>query len=247
MLRRMDTVVFGAHAQAHQWRARFGIATGRSRVIHNGVDAQCFVPPDGARHAAARAELGLPAGAPVAVCVAQLRREKAHDVLLEAFARAGSDGARLVLVGDGVARTALAAQAGRLGIADRVVFAGEVADVRAWLEAADVFVLASVAVETFSNAALEAAACGLPVVTTDIGGARELVEEGHTGYVVAPHDADALAAALGRLLDDPLRGRAMGEAGRRRVLEGFSFARMLEDWVEVIWSPNPGRAAEAAA
>jgi glycosyltransferase involved in cell wall biosynthesis len=102
-------------------------------------------------------------------------------------------------------------------------------------------------VETFSNAALEAAACGLPVVTTDIGGARELVEEGHTGYVVAPHDADALAAALGRLLDDPLRGRAMGEAGRRRVLEGFSFARMLEDWVEVIWSPNPGRAAEAAA
>ena len=235
LLRHMDEVVFGAHAQAAAWQSAFRLDPRRLGVVHNGVDTERFKPPGEAERASARAALSLPAAVPVAVCVAQLRPEKAHMDLLDAFAGCGVGEARLVLAGDGPMRAALEAHVSRLGLGARVTFAGEVADVRPYLAAADLFVLSSVAVETFSNAALEAAASGLPVVLTDIGGARELVEDGTTGLVVPRSDPAALAEALGSLFSDPVRCVRMGRSGRTRTVESFAFSRMLDDWTTLLW------------
>jgi glycosyltransferase involved in cell wall biosynthesis len=141
----------------------------------------------------------------------------------------------LVLVGDGPLRDELKRQAKELGLEDRILFAGEVTDVRPFLAAADLFALSSVAVETFSNAALEASAAGLPVVLTDIGGARELVDEGASGLVVPPRNPAALATALEDLLRDQARCARMGELGRARTVAAFGFGRMLAEWVSVLW------------
>ena len=235
LLRRMDEVVFGAHAQAATWQSAFRLDARRLGVVHNGVDTERFKPPGEAERASARAALSLPAAAPVAVCVAQLRPEKAHMDLLDAFAGCGVGEARLVLAGDGPMRPALEAHVKSLGLGARVTFAGEVTDVRPYLAAANLFVLSSVAVETFSNAALEAAASGLPVVLTDVGGARELVEDGITGLVVPRSDPAALAEALGCLFSDPVRCMRMGRSGRRRTVESFAFGRMLDDWTTLLW------------
>lgn len=235
VLRHMDTVIFGAYAQAAAWQSTFKVDAQRSKVIHNGVDTDYFQPPSPAVRSRIRARLGLPEAAPVVICVAQLRPEKAHGDLLEAFARCDVSTARLVLVGDGPLRDELKRQAKELGLEDRILFAGEVTDVRPFLAAADLFALSSVAVETFSNAALEASAAGLPVVLTDIGGARELVDEGASGLVVPPRNPAALATALEDLLRDQARCARMGELGRARTVAAFGFGRMLAEWVSVLW------------
>lgn len=185
------------------------------RVIHNGVEPAA----PGAR-AASRAALGLPDDAFVAVCVARLVAVKAHDVLLQAAARARGDAPVLLLVGDGPERDELQRLAARLGLA-RVRFLGARADVGDILAAADVAVLAS-RDEGLPLALLEAMAHGLPIVATTVGGVSELVREGLEGLLVPADDADALAAALGRVGGDaPLRQR-LGDAAHHRVREDFS-------------------------
>ena len=104
--------------------------------------------------------------------------------------------AHLVIAGDGPLRDFLARRAVELEVADRVSFVGELDDVRPVLTALDVFVLPSTAVESFSNAALEAMAIGRPVILSDIGGAREMIDDGVEGYVVSPTElAGATAGA----------------------------------------------------
>jgi glycosyltransferase involved in cell wall biosynthesis len=118
-----------------------------------------------------------------------------------------------------------------------VRFLGRRADVPAILAASDALVLPSLANECLPFAILEAMSAGLPVVGTDVAGIPEEIADGETGYVVPPGDADALAAAIGRLADDPARARAMGEAGRRRAAAEFAVDRMVEQVTE-IWRPR---------
>lgn len=157
--------------------------------------------------------------------VGRLAAVKGVSVLLEAFARVAArhGEARLTLVGDGPDRRRLEAEAARLGIAAQVVFAGyrSQQEVAESLSAADVFVLPSFA-EGVPVVLMEAMAARLPVVATRVGGVSELVEDGVSGVTVPPGDADSLAAALERMLDDPSGARAMGEAGRRRVVAEFA-------------------------
>ena len=245
LLRRMDQVVFGSRRQQTQWQTEFRIRADACRVVYNGVDSRRYSPPTSHERDAARQRLGLASDALVFVSVAQLRPEKGHDHLINAFAGGGLPANRaLLLVGDGVRREELQSQARRLGLADRVLFAGEQADVRPWLRAADVFVLASTAVETFSNAALEAAASGLPLVMTDIGGARELVGEQGYPWLVAPGDAGALESALTRLANEPGTLEQAGAAARARVLDRFTTRQMDTAWCDLLW---PGVAAPRGA
>ena len=107
----------------------------------------------------------------------------------------------------------------RYGIADRVRFMGHRSDVAEVLSAADIAVLPSLSGEAFPRAVIEAMAMGRPVVATDVGGTREAIVEGVTGFVVSPGDAEALADRIGRLAGNEAMRAAMGQAARRRAEE----------------------------
>jgi glycosyltransferase involved in cell wall biosynthesis len=133
----------------------------------------------------------------------------------------------LVIAGDGPLRDFLARRAVELEVADRVSFVGELDDVRPVLTALDVFVLPSTEVESFSNAALEAMAIGRPVILSDVGGAREMIDDGVEGYVVSPTELAArLPALITALHADRRRRQSMGAAARARVIRHFSMPAM---------------------
>jgi glycosyltransferase involved in cell wall biosynthesis len=201
---------------------RQGYPAGRIEVVYNGVDE----PPPA--NGDIRAELGIPAGAPLVGEVARLCDVKGQRELIAALAQVPD--ARLVLVGDdleqgGAFRASLERDAERIGVRDRVVFTGYRADARALLGELDVLALPSWT-EGLPLVVLEAMASARPVVATPVGGTPELVEAGETGLLVPPRDPDALAGALRRLLGDPDLRRRLGEAGERRVRERFTLDAM---------------------
>ncbi|HBF85637.1 MAG TPA: glycosyl transferase family 1 [Streptomyces sp.] len=202
---------------------RAGIA-GRWSVIRNGVDLGRFRPvsPEAAR--SARAGLGLladvPVGAPLAVCVGRLSRQKGQDVLLRAWRRVRVPGARLVLVGDGPCGGEL-----RRAAPEGVLFAGACGDVRPWIHAADVLVLPS-RWEGMALAPLEAMACGRPVLLSDVDGARESLPPGQVPHcLVPPEDPAALASALTALLGDPALRAGLGDAAQAHARSAFDLTR----------------------
>ena len=141
---------------------------------------------------------------------------------------------RYTVVGGGPLEAELRALVASLGLDGVVRFAGEAdqAQVAGAMQAADLFLLPSVD-EVLPLALMEAQAVGLPVVTTDVGGIREIVEDGVSGFVVPPGDPAALAAALGRLLDRPEIWRAMGQAGRRLMEERYDVRVLNQRLVEI--------------
>ena len=190
---RTDLLLCVGESEALQGREQ-GV-DGRYAVVRNGVDLDRFRPAGDLDRAAARAALGVRAGAPLAVCVGRLTRQKGQDVLLAAWPRVRRrcPDAELALVGDGDLMPALRS-AGVPG----VTFAGAVDDVRGWLAAADLVVLPS-RWEGLSLTVLEALAVGRPVVVSDVPGLAEVVPP-EVGDRVPPDDPDALADALaGRL------------------------------------------------
>jgi glycosyltransferase involved in cell wall biosynthesis len=134
---------------------------------------------------------------------------------------------RAAIVGDGPERAALEAAAATA----QVELLGERGDVPEQLAASDVFVLSSRS-EGMPMSILEAMAAGLPVVASAVGGIPEIVRDGETGLLVPPGDADALAAALGRLLDDDGLRRRLGAAGRERALDEFDVVRFGDAHVD---------------
>ncbi len=175
-----------------------------------------------------------PAKAPgefLVTTVGNIRRVKGHDVFIRAAATVVQQYPKVSfsIAGD-VLEPAYFAELQTLvrdlGLAHHVRFDGEVTNLRQHLRAADIFVLPSRS-EGFSNAILEAMASSLPVVATDVGGNREAVEEGISGFLVPPEDPDALSAAILRLLSDPFQAKAMGVAGRTLVAERFTTEAMM--------------------
>jgi glycosyltransferase involved in cell wall biosynthesis len=154
----------------------------------------------------------------------------------------------LVLVGEGPQQAALAARARQLGLDDAVRFVGYVPqhDTAAWYRAADVFALSS-DFDNSPNVVLEAMACGLPVVATDVGGLREYVTAPVNGLLTAKGDADAFARALLELLRDRDRRVAIGTQNRRDAVSRFSWAasasRMRDVYARIIEDFNRGRGA----
>jgi glycosyltransferase involved in cell wall biosynthesis len=172
--------------------------------------------------------------------VGQLRPEKQQSDLLEAASRLIAEGQDIVvmIVGGGPQLQNLRTTAVRLGIADRVVFRGELADVRPALAAFDVFALTSVAVETFSNAALEAMAAGLPVVISEIGGAAEMIRPAVDGFLYPAGDTAVLADILSTLAADKTQRDRLGAEAVRRVALAFSFEAMIDRYEELFRDPS---------
>jgi glycosyltransferase involved in cell wall biosynthesis len=200
-----------------------GVDPARVVTISSAVDAGSLRPKKS--RAEVRRELELGANEFVVLTLAALVARKGVDVLIQACARFGGQIALLV-AGEGEELTSLERGAHELGLANTVRFLGARADKADLLEACDVFVLASRA-EGLGVAALEAMACGRPVVASRVGGLAEAVVDGGTGLLVPPGDPGALAAALRRLHDDPALRARLGAAGPRRLSMGFGAEQMV--------------------
>lgn len=231
VMARGDRVIAVSHFIAELVRARHGVPEDRLRVIHRGVDPRRFDPDSvpAERVAALRAAWGAPDDRPVVLLPGRLTRWKGHAVLIEAMARLPGN-ALAVLAGgggEGEYRAGLVALARQHGVADRVRILGHVEALGTALLAADVVVHASTDAEAFGRTVIEAQAMGRPVVAADLGGPRETVEDGVTGWRVAPGDPAALAAALMRVLAMPAAERdGVARAGRASVLARHTTAAM---------------------
>jgi len=200
----------------------------RVRYVPNGVDVARFSFP-------------APDVTPVFACqpnelvigtVAPLRPEKNIGRLLQVFATLDTSiTARLVVAGEGVERPGLERLAGELGIADRVVFTGQVAP-EAVLGRFDLFALSS-DTEQMPNALLEAMAASRAVAAVNVGDVKTMVCEDNRAFVVARDDGPALAAAISILLRDPEKRRALGVKNRERVVDAFSQERMFAAYSEI--------------
>jgi len=229
------------HERLLALRARV-VTPERAYVVHNGCEAP---PPALAPDPALRA---LAAHGPVAGAVAALREQKRLDLLIEAapLVLARAPEATIAIVGNGPLHGQLQAQAARLGLDGDARFAllpFHAPAARA-LQALDVYVLPS-AWESFPIGVLEALACGVPQVVSDVGGNSEAVSE-QTGVLVAPNDPVALAEAIAELLLDPQRRAAAAEASRRRHAERFGVARMVAETAHVYEAVLDGARAHAA-
>jgi glycosyltransferase involved in cell wall biosynthesis len=190
---------------------------GRLTVIHNGV-----------RDVGGEFRAN-PGNSPVRiVCVARLDKPKDHATLLRALAGLQSLDWELELIGEGPLEDGLRALAGRLGIADRVRFAGYLPDPAGALARAHIFVLVSRS-EGFPRSVLEAMRAGLPVVASDVGGIKEAIDNGENGLLVPPGDTRALASALEWFIAGPESRCRSGALGRRIYERQFTLERMAEE------------------
>ena len=204
----------------------------RIYLSYNGVDTAIFRP------AVVPCPAPLEGASLVIGCVCALRPEKDLPTLVEAFARVRflRAGTKLVIIGDGEVRPALEAQCRRLNITGDVHFEPATQDVARWLQSMDIFVLPSRS-EAFSNALLEAMACGCAVVGSRVGGTPELISHGHTGLLFDPGDIDDLAAQLRALIEDEPMRRAFAAEAVRFSHENLSIGlavRRMESLYEML-------------
>lgn len=221
LLRYVPAIV-GISAAVSQHAVRWlGVDPAKVRTIHSGIPTDRFLPA-GPDRETLRRQLGLDPAGMLVVCVASLTPQKGHETLLQAAAelRHRRPAMQYLLVGSGPLLASLEQLAQQLGIADRVRFFGPRRDVAQILAASDIFALAS-NWEGFGLVVAEAGSTGLPVVASAVGGIPEIVEDGKTGLLVPPGNPQALAAALERLAARPEEARALGAAGRARIIEQF--------------------------
>jgi phosphatidyl-myo-inositol dimannoside synthase len=207
-------------------------AAARMERLAPGVDVEGFRP--GCGGAAVRSQLGIDADAPVVVSVGRMTPRKGQDTLVRAWPQVAAQvpRARLLLVGDGPYRPKVQRLAHSFGVQDSVVFTGAVkwGGMPAYIDAGDVFAMPSrsrrlgLEVEALGIVALEAAACGLPVLVGNSGGAPDTVLDGQTGHVVDASEPEDVALKTASLLQDPALAMAMGTVGRERVTNKWSWA-----------------------
>jgi glycosyltransferase involved in cell wall biosynthesis len=238
VLTRFDLTVHGSNAQRRFWFRANCAAWQNSAVVYNGVDSDHFELTDSFEAGKRlRASLGVKPETMLIGTVGMCRPEKNQEVLLTTLRRlrVARVAAHVVIAGGEFLLEHLQRRAVELEIADRVHFIGPVEDVRPVLAALDVFVLPSIAIESFSNAALEAMSMGRPVILSDIGGAREMITDGTEGYVVAPAELAArLPPIIAALYADKRKRQQMGQAARARAVACFSVAAMVAGYRGVI-------------
>jgi glycosyltransferase involved in cell wall biosynthesis len=215
----IDVAISMTDEIAEHYRAR-RVHAPRFVTIYDGIEAARFVTGGGAE---VRHELGIPVEAPLVGIVGHVQEWKGQLLVAEAVARARRDVPELrCLVVGGTHRFGAAygerlrERIGAPDLAGHVVWPGARRDVAACMDAMDVVIHASTR-EPFGRVLLEAMAVGRPVIAPREGGPTEIVADGESGLLVAPRDADALAAAIVTLLRDPARRAAMGRAARARV------------------------------
>ena len=201
----------------------FDVPRDRIDVIPNFIDVDHWRPGLAPCHRPTLA----PAGEKVVMHISNFRPVKRVEDVVEIFALISEKvDARLVMVGDGPDRPRAAVRAEELGVRSRVLFLGKHASVEELLACADLFLLPSEN-ESFGLAALEAMACGAPVIASNTGGLPEVVTHGESGYLFPPGSVREMADAGIEILSDPARHRAFSEAGRRVAVERFSASSVV--------------------
>ncbi|HEY3180717.1 MAG TPA: glycosyltransferase family 4 protein [Casimicrobiaceae bacterium] len=211
----LAAVICNSNMVRDEIKLRFGVADGKLRVIYNAVDTEVFSPALRAHRAMVRTHHGIPDEAVVFLLVGSGYERKGVITAIDALASIEAP-AHLIIVGRESRTAPYVRHARARGVADRVTFAGPRQDPKPYFGAADVFVLPTL-YDPLPNAALEAMACALPVITSTKSGAAEIVAGADAGFVCSSRDADALAAYMRTLHDGALRER-MGANARRGVL-----------------------------
>ncbi|HEU4840815.1 MAG TPA: glycosyltransferase, partial [Ilumatobacteraceae bacterium] len=212
-----DAICVSCPEEERQFRRLYGDPAGRIEIVPPAVEHAFFAPGD---RTGARRAVGLPVDRPVLLFVGRIQPLKAPDVAIRALAAlVGFPDAVLAIVGgaSGVEGDTEALEARRLaaelGVGDRVLFVAPQPHhiLSSWYRAADLVIVPSRS-ESFGLVALEAAACGVPVVASAVGGLLNIVHDGVTGWLVEGRDPERYARAMAQLLGDPLGAAAMGAA-----------------------------------
>lgn len=228
-----DAICVSCVEEEQQFRRHYGDPQGQIEIVAPGVEHALFGPGD---QRGARDAIGVPHDVPMLLFVGRIQPLKGPDVAIRALHELGRGDARLVIVGgssgsDGDGEVERAHQlVDELGLHDRVRFVPPRPHhiLSSYYRAADVVVVPSRS-ESFGLVALEAAACGVPVVASAVGGLQSLVDHGETGFLVDGRDPRRFAESIGRILDDPLLAASMSVAAAERATHytwGFAAARL---------------------
>lgn len=239
-----DAICVSCPEEERQFRRLYGDPNGRLEVVAPAVEHAFFAPGD---QSGARAAAGLPIGVPIVVFVGRIQPLKAPEIAVEALAASHHRDALLVIVGgasgaDGAESKLLTRSRSRqLGVADRVRFVEPQPHhlLSSYYRSADVVIVPSRS-ESFGLVALEAAACGVPVVASAVGGLLNIVDHGVTGYSVAGRDPHDFAARIDELLDSPGRAAVMSSAATalaRNYTWSFAAARLRRLYADLIVQP----------
>lgn len=227
--RMADRVIACSDASRADYMAWARIPPRKIVTVRNGIDPARLRRPTDTELRAVRAGLNL-TGRPLVGIVGRLSREKDHRMFLEAMrlVREAVPSVAALVIGTGHERRRLEKESERLGLAGVVTFLGARTDVEALMASLDVLVLTSRS-EGLPIVLLEGQVLGVPVVTTDAGGARETLRDGETGFVVPCGDSGQLASRIGQLLGDERLRRSFGDRARTHVLNGFHADGMAAD------------------
>ncbi|KAF0126639.1 MAG: group 1 glycosyl transferase [Elusimicrobia bacterium] len=242
--RMSDPVFLVLNAEVLDWlRKQPGFEGLRLILFRNGVDTGRYSPPLYQEKLNSKSLLGL-GNSQVFLFVGRLDPKKRVRELVELWAEIVSEkktevNARLVIVGSGGEEAAVRSAVGALGLSGSVVLAGMREDPRPYYMGADVFMLPSIA-EGLSNSMLEAMSCGLAILASRVGGAREAVAEGENGFLFDPFSRQELKERMLRFLAEPSLAVKMGEKSREVAVSRYSMARVTEDLVQIYAGGDPG-------
>lgn len=245
-LHKADQIVYLCKAQSFFLKKTYKLGKHQNSTVYNGVDTEYFNPMFFQENVKIklRTNLGIHADDKVIIQVARLQKEKCHSDAIMALSFLNSPknetSTHLVIVGSGNSTyvSSLKAIVEREGLKDFVHFVGSQSDVRPYLYMADLFTLTSES-ETFSIAALEAMSMGLPVVLTDIGGAREMVFSGFNGFLVKPHNSKELAEAWKTVFNSKFQPKDI----RNQIIENFSINNMVDHYEDLLFSKDISKTA----
>jgi glycosyltransferase involved in cell wall biosynthesis len=223
-----DQIIAVSNDVGDQIRSLPGVRANRVQVIQNAVDIEAYDAPD--QRSQCRAEFEIPSGAPLLGFAGRIAKQKRVDLLLEAFAKVSErhPQVHLLIAGEGEESELQQAYARELGVNDRVIWAGYRRDMPRLLAAMDIYVQSSVN-EGLSLSLLQAMAARTPVVATDVGGTREVVNQ-ETGLLIPSGSSEPLASAILDILRDPAGAARRVDKAWQLVNERFSVAKQMEQY-----------------
>lgn len=226
-LGKSNLILTVSRAVMRRYLGREGLQCSKMRVVYHGVESRFM--EEQIEMSEARIRLGLCKGESMIGTVARLHRDKGIEILLEGAALAikSWSGMRLLIVGDGPEKARLMSLAERLGIMDRVIFAGFRPNVLPWISSMDIFCLTSKE-EGLPQSLLEAMSLEKPVIATNVGGVDEVVRDRICGLLVPPEDPESVCRGILFLLKNPEKALNMGKKGKEVIKQGFLINHTLD-------------------